>query len=151
MNEGRLREECSARGDQNCSGGSLLPPSELGGELLCKESLSSGDRIIASAESIRWGAGDGVLRGRSGGEELLATRHLSSLTARPSCLRDVPPDMRYSRHLRYSRQGLRALATPSLAYATGCDGWTLRVHPFTTDASGEPTGNRFAIWGRTSG
>ncbi len=36
-------------------------------------------------------------------------------------------------------QGLRSLATLSLANATGCDGWTLRVLPLSTDASGHLT------------
>ncbi len=38
-----------------------------------------------------------------------------------------------------SRQGQRALTTLSLAYATGCDGGTLRVLTLTTDASGHPS------------
>ncbi len=50
------------------------------------------------------------------------------------------PQGRATQRLRYSRQGLRALATLSLAYATGCDGGgALRVLSLNTDASGPPS------------
>ncbi len=67
----------------------------------------------------------------------LATRHpIQGLTARPSCLRDVPPGTR-----DIPGEGPRALATLSLADATGCDGGTLCVPPpLNTDAAGRSRG-----------
>ncbi len=44
------------------------------------------------------------------------------------------PQGRATRGLGYSRQGLRSLATLSLAYATGCDGGTRSVLPLISDA-----------------
>ncbi len=66
---------------------------------------------------------------------MATTYPIQGFTARPSCLRGVPSG---GRDIPDKRP--RTFATQSLANASGYDGWTLRVPPLVTDASGQHWG-----------